>query len=39
MLLSPQLATCLEAAEADSFVRGWEETRDHAPVWVETKGR
>ena len=35
LLLSPDLAKRLVAAEVDSFVRGWEKTSDHAPVWVE----
>ena len=34
-LLSPDLAKRLVSAEVDSFVRGWEKTSDHAPVWVE----
>jgi exodeoxyribonuclease III len=34
-LLSPDLAKRLAAAEVDSFVRGWEKTSDHAPVWIE----
>jgi exodeoxyribonuclease III len=37
LLLSPALAKRLKAAEVDSFVRGWEKTSDHAPVWVELK--
>ena len=35
LLLSPKLAKRLVAAEVDSFVRGWEKTSDHAPVWIE----
>jgi exodeoxyribonuclease-3 len=35
LLLSPALAKRLKRAEVDSFVRGWEKTSDHAPVWVE----
>ncbi len=35
LLLSPALAGRLAAAEVDSFVRGWEKTSDHAPVWIE----
>jgi exodeoxyribonuclease-3 len=34
-LLSPQLKDCLQAAEVDRHVRGWEKTSDHAPVWIE----
>ena len=34
-LLSPSLAPRLKAAKVDSFVRGWEKTSDHAPVWIE----
>lgn len=34
-LLSPDLAKRLAAAEVDSFVRSWEKTSDHAPVWIE----
>jgi exodeoxyribonuclease-3 len=35
LLLSPALANRLKRAEVDSFVRGWEKTSDHAPVWIE----
>jgi exodeoxyribonuclease-3 len=38
LLLSPELAPSLIAAEVDSAVRGWEKSSDHAPVWVELKG-
>jgi len=34
-LLSPQLNGKLKAAGVDHFVRGWEKTSDHAPVWIE----
>jgi exodeoxyribonuclease-3 len=34
-LLSPALAGRLRAAEVDRYVRGWEKTSDHAPVWIE----
>jgi len=37
LLLSPALAPRLEAAEVDRFVRGWEKTSDHAPVWLRLK--
>jgi len=36
-LLSPQLDKRLIAAGVDSYVRGWEKTSDHAPVWIELK--
>lgn len=36
-LLSPQIAKRLKAAGVDKFVRGWEKTSDHAPVWMELK--
>jgi len=36
-LLSPQLKDRLTAAGVDTFVRGWEKTSDHAPVWIELK--
>ncbi len=35
VLLSPDLAPRLVAAEVDRAVRGWEHASDHAPVWVE----
>ena len=35
LLLNAHAAKRLKAAEVDSFVRGWEKTSDHAPVWVE----
>lgn len=38
-LLSPQLAKRLVAGQVDSFVRGWEKTSDHAPVWLELAAR
>lgn len=34
-LLSPQLDKKLLEAGVDGFVRGWEKTSDHAPVWIE----
>lgn len=34
-LLSPHLVGSLSAAGVDRFVRGWEKTSDHAPVWIE----
>jgi exodeoxyribonuclease III len=35
LLLSPSLAPRLADAQVDSYVRGWEKTSDHAPVWIE----
>ena len=35
LLLSPDLAERLVAAEVDREPRGWEGTSDHAPVWIE----
>lgn len=35
LLLSPQIANGLRAAQVDREVRGWEKTSDHAPVWIE----
>ena len=34
-LLSPHLDKRLMAAGVDRYVRGWEKTSDHAPVWIE----
>lgn len=34
-LLSPALAGRLKSAGVDKFVRGWEKSSDHAPVWIE----
>jgi exodeoxyribonuclease III len=34
-LLSKQLDKRLLAAGVDRFVRGWEKSSDHAPVWIE----
>ena len=34
-LLSPHLDARLKAAGVDRFVRGWEKSSDHAPVWIE----
>jgi len=34
-LLSKKLAPKLKAAGVDRFVRGWEKSSDHAPVWIE----
>ncbi len=35
VLLSPALAGRLVDAQVDTYVRGWEKTSDHAPVWIE----
>jgi exodeoxyribonuclease-3 len=34
-LLSPKLDSHLVAAGVDRYVRGWEKSSDHAPVWIE----
>ena len=34
-LLSKPLLKLLAAAGVDKYVRGWEKTSDHAPVWIE----
>jgi exodeoxyribonuclease-3 len=34
-LLSPHLDSRLIAGGVDRFVRGWEKTSDHGPVWIE----
>ena len=34
-LLSPHLGKRLVAAGVDRYVRGWEKSSDHAPVWIE----
>jgi exodeoxyribonuclease-3 len=34
-LLSPKVDSRLKAAGVDRFVRGWEKTSDHGPVWIE----
>ena len=35
LLLTPDLAKRLVAADVDRDVRGWEKTSDHAPTWIE----
>jgi exodeoxyribonuclease-3 len=37
LLLSPTVAKRLKKAGVDRFVREWEKTSDHAPVWIELK--
>lgn len=34
-LVNDKLKKKLKAAGVDKFVRGWEKTSDHAPVWIE----
>jgi exodeoxyribonuclease-3 len=34
-LLSPDLNKRLKSAGVDRYVRGWEKSSDHAPVWIE----
>lgn len=34
-LLSTELKNQLKEAQVDKFVRGWEKSSDHAPVWIE----
>lgn len=34
LLLSPDLAPCLQTAGVDRWVRGQEHASDHAPTWV-----
>ena len=34
-LLSPDLKSKLKNAAVDKYVRGWEKTSDHCPVWIE----
>ena len=34
-LLNPQLKRRLVNAGVDKYVRGWEKTSDHAPVWID----
>lgn len=36
-LLTEQLVPQIESAGVDKFVRGWEKTSDHAPVWIKLK--
>ena len=36
-LLSPEIEKNLLAAGVDRYVRGWEKTSDHGPVWIELK--
>lgn len=36
-LLSSHFAKKLQGGGVDKYVRGWEKTSDHAPVWIELK--
>ncbi|WP_109700760.1 exodeoxyribonuclease III [Chitinophaga deserti] len=36
-LLNPATDKRLTSAGVDKFVRGWEKSSDHAPVWIELK--
>jgi exodeoxyribonuclease-3 len=38
LLLSPELAERLEAADVDRDVRGWDKASDHAPTWIRLSG-
>ena len=38
-LVSPQLVPRLKDAGVDHYVRGWEKSSDHAPVWIQLKGK
>jgi exodeoxyribonuclease III len=38
-LLSPAVSKRLTGAGVDRFVRGWEKSSDHAPVWIELSDR
>ena len=35
LLLSPNLAPALRAADVDREVRSWEKSSDHAPAWID----
>lgn len=35
LLMSPEAAKLLKAAEIDKFTRDWEKPSDHVPVWVD----
>jgi exodeoxyribonuclease-3 len=39
VLMSPDIAPRLARAEVSRHVRMWEKTSDHAPVWIELKGK
>jgi len=37
ILISPYLSSAIRKAGVDSYVRGWEKSSDHAPVWIILK--
>ncbi len=37
LLLNPAVAPRLKGAGVDKYVRAWEKTSDHAPVWIELR--
>ena len=37
-LLTAEALTQLKSAGVDKYVRGWEKSSDHAPVWIELNG-
>lgn len=37
ILISPYLKSAIKKAGVDSYVRGWEKSSDHAPVWIILK--
>lgn len=37
LLINPMLNAALGAAGVDRYVRGWEKSSDHAPVWIELR--
>jgi exodeoxyribonuclease III len=39
LLLSPDLKKRLKDGGVDRYVRAWEKTSDHAPVWIELKDK
>ncbi|WP_295220571.1 exodeoxyribonuclease III [uncultured Chryseobacterium sp.] len=39
ILLSPYLKSRLKSGGVDKYVRGWEKSSDHAPVWIELTDR
>ncbi|NMH27013.1 exodeoxyribonuclease III [Flavobacterium silvaticum] len=36
-LLNPKLEKRLKSCGVDKYVRGWEKTSDHAPVWIDVE--
>lgn len=37
ILVSPYLKSAIKKAGVDSYVRGWQKSSDHAPVWIILK--